>query len=129
MASLGRILWKWLATTIAVGVIILAILVGLFRVFLPQIPEYHTQIEAWASQAIGREVHVSRIDARWRLDGPELVFEDAEVMAPDGSVALIRAETGSVGISLISRNNTVSLYDGSWSQWGTADGVPIETGS
>ncbi len=72
-------------TTVATVVIILAVLVGLFRVFLPQVPEYRAQIETWASEAIGRPVVISDIDARWRLDGPELAFTDAKVMAPDGS--------------------------------------------
>lgn len=34
-----------------------------------------------------------------------------------------------LGLSLINKNNSVSLFDGSWTQWGTAEGVPIETGS
>lgn len=34
-----------------------------------------------------------------------------------------------LGLGLIGKNNAVSLFDGSWTQWGTAEGVPIETGS
>lgn len=32
-----------------------------------------------------------------------------------------------LGLGLIGKNNRVSLFDGSWTQWGSADGVPIET--
>ncbi len=34
-----------------------------------------------------------------------------------------------LGLELIGKSNSVALFDGSWTQWGTADGVPIETGS
>ncbi len=34
-----------------------------------------------------------------------------------------------LGLSLIGKNKSVTLYDGSWSQWGAEDGVPIESGT
>ncbi len=32
-----------------------------------------------------------------------------------------------LGLGLIGKNKSVSLFDGSWTQWGSAEGVPIET--
>jgi thiosulfate/3-mercaptopyruvate sulfurtransferase len=34
-----------------------------------------------------------------------------------------------LGLELIGKTKSVALFDGSWAQWGTTDGVPIETGS
>jgi len=33
-----------------------------------------------------------------------------------------------LGLELIGKNKSVSLFDGSWAQWGATQGVPIETG-
>ncbi len=101
MSSLARRIWNWLATGVAAVVILLAVVLGLFRVMLPQVPAYHQQIEGWASRAIGLPVRIDRIDARWGLGGPELYFSGARVLSPDGGLPLIEADTGSVSISVL----------------------------
>ena len=45
-------LFKFLAYTAAGVVILLAIAVGLFRLFLPRLPEYQEDIKDWASAAV-----------------------------------------------------------------------------
>ena len=101
MPAIFRKIWKWLAAGMAGVVILLAILLGLFRLMLPQVPAYHAQIEQWASRAMGLPVQIERIDARWGLDGPELRFSKARVLAPSGELPLIEADTGSVSISVL----------------------------
>ena len=70
-------------TPAAAIVIVLAIAVGLFRLFLPRLPEYQEEIKGWASAAIGMEVEFSGMNARWGLSGPELEFYDAELIRPE----------------------------------------------
>ena len=72
---------KFAAYTAAAIVILLAIAVGLFRLFLPRLPEYQEDIKAWASTAIGMEVQFSGMDARWGLSGPEVKFYNAELLS------------------------------------------------
>ncbi|MGI9247361.1 MAG: hypothetical protein ACR2QI_00005, partial [Woeseiaceae bacterium] len=60
-------LFKFVAYLAAGIVILLAIAVGLFRLFLPRLPEYQEDIKGWASTAIGMEVEFSGMDARWGL--------------------------------------------------------------
>jgi len=93
-------LLKLLAYTAAVVVILLAIAVGLFRLFLPRLPEYQEEIKGWASAAIGMRVEFSAMDARWGLRGPELAFHDTELLQADGPMRIIAAEEVSVGIAL-----------------------------
>jgi len=62
-------------------VILLAIAVGLFRLFLPRLPEYQDDIKEWASATIGMSVEFSGMDARWGLSGPQVEFYDAELMS------------------------------------------------
>ncbi len=100
MATLGKRIWRWIATLFASVVILLAVALGIFRLMLPLVPEYHDQLQAWASSAVGLPVKIEKVDARWRLKGPERFFSNAEVFSQDGSEVLIRAASGSVGVSL-----------------------------
>ncbi|MGI9220808.1 MAG: hypothetical protein ACR2QS_07215, partial [Woeseiaceae bacterium] len=93
-------LLKFAAYTAATIVILLAIAVGLFRMFLPRLPEYQEDIKAWASTAIGMEVQFSGMDARWGLSGPEVEFYDAELFSPESGAPIVAARTVGVGIAL-----------------------------
>jgi uncharacterized protein (TIGR02099 family) len=88
----------YLAATI---VILLAIAVGLFRLFLPRLPEYQDDIKEWASAAIGMQVEFSAMDARWGLSGPELTFDDAQLIGVDDGVRIVAAEKVGVGIGFL----------------------------
>lgn len=100
MKQFFRKLVKILAYASAAFVILLAVAVGLFRLFLPTLPEYQEEIKLWASDAIGMEVEFSDMDARWGLSGPELEFFDTELIRPDNSKRAIAAEVVRIGISL-----------------------------
>ncbi|MBT8107315.1 MAG: TIGR02099 family protein [Gammaproteobacteria bacterium] len=80
--------------------ILLAVIVGLFRLFLPRLPEYQDEIKAWASDAIGMQVEFSGMNARWALSGPELEFYDAELVRPDNQKRAIAASRVGIGISV-----------------------------
>ena len=61
-------LFKFVAYTAAGVVILLAIAVGLFRLFLPRLPEYQEDIKNWASAA---SRHAGRILRYGCSLGPE----------------------------------------------------------
>jgi uncharacterized protein (TIGR02099 family) len=94
-------LFKFFAYSVAALVILLAIAVGLFRLFLPRLPEYQDQIKDWASQAIGMQVEFSGMDARWGLRGPELQFYEAELLRAETGRRVVAAEQVSVGVALM----------------------------
>ena len=96
-----RRLLKTAAYTAAGIVILLAIAVGLFRLFLPRLPEYQEEIKGWASAAIGLQVEFTGMDARWGLSGPELKFYGAELVRPASQARLVAAEEVGVGVSLM----------------------------
>ncbi len=105
MKQFLRKLAKFLAYTGATVVILLAIAVGLFRLFFPLLPEYQDQIKLWASDAIGMEVKFSGMNPIWGLSGPELEFFDAELIRPENGKRAVAAEVVRVGISLTSLLN------------------------
>ena len=93
-------LFKFFAYLAAGVVILLAIAVGLFRLFLPRLPEYQDEIKSWASAAIGMQVEFSGMNARWGLSGPQLEFYDAELIRGTTMTRVIAAEQVSVGVAL-----------------------------
>jgi len=101
MKNIFRRLIKFLAYTAAVVVILLAIAVGLFRLFLPRVPEYQDEIKSRVSAAIGMQVEFSGMDARWGLSGPELEFYDAELIREKSGVRIVAAEEVRVGVGLM----------------------------
>jgi len=143
MRQFLRKLTKVLGYTVATIVILMAIAVGLFRLFLPRLPEYQDQIKVWASDAIGMDVEFSGMNARWALSGPELEFYDAQLVRPDNRKRSITADVVSIGVSLNSllfegalvvdrvgiRNTSIEinqLENGDWWIQGTAiDELPI----
>ena len=100
MGRILRRLLKVLAYTGAGLVILLAIALGLFRLFLPRLPEYQENIKSWASAAIGMEVQFSGMNARWGLSGPEVEFYNAELNSLRTGKRVVAAEKVSVGIGL-----------------------------
>ncbi len=89
-----------IAYTFAALLILLAVIVGLFRLFLPRLPEYQEEIKGWASDAIGIEVEFSGMNARWGLSGPELEFYEAQLIRPDSGRRLLAADRVGIGISV-----------------------------
>ena len=101
MKQILRRLITYLAYFGAFVVILLAIAVGLFRLFLPRVPEYQDEIKTRASAAVGMQVEFSGMDARWGLSGPELEFYDAEIIRPDSGVQILAAEEVRVGVGFL----------------------------
>ncbi len=101
MRKLLRRILNILAYTGAGIVILLAVMVGLFRLFLPRLPEYQEDIKAWATAAIGMRVDFVGMNARWRLSGPELNFYEAELTLPGADGSLIEAAEVTVGVGLL----------------------------
>ena len=89
------------AYTAAGIVILLAIAVGLFRLFLPRLPEYQEDIKRWASAAIGMEVEFSGMNARWGLSGPEVEFYNAELISIVDEAQIVAADEVIVGVGLV----------------------------
>ncbi len=101
MKNLLHRLFKFAAYTAAGIVILLAVAVGLFRLFLPRLPEYQEDIKRWASAAIGMEVEFSGMNARWGLSGPEVEFYNAELISIENEVRIVAADAVSVGVGLV----------------------------
>lgn len=102
MPGLIRKLWRIVAGLVAGIVILLAVLVGLVRLALVQVPEYRDQIETLAGEVLGWPVEVGEMDARLGLRGPELRFTDARLLTRDRQGTLVVAATGAMQFESLS---------------------------
>ena len=91
-------LGKWLLVTLGVLVILLAIGVGAFRVFVARAPDYQAELQAWVAGELGLFVSFDELNARWRLRGPELTLDDVRIGRDDATAPLIAAESVAIGL-------------------------------
>ncbi|MEA5445663.1 YhdP family protein [Gammaproteobacteria bacterium AB-CW1] len=128
-------LLRWLAGSLAAVLILMAVLVGAFRLLVPQVAEYREAIAAWAGEAIGAEMEIAEIDVRWRGLVPEILFRDVRLRAADEAVEPIAAEEIAVQASLLDllrpgpvRPGRVVLRGGDFSLVREADGTVLVPG-
>jgi uncharacterized protein (TIGR02099 family) len=100
MAGILPRLIRGLAYFAASAVIVLALLVGLVRLLLPQVPEYQEEVRRLAEQATGFDVDFVRLSASWPLRGPELSLSDVRLLDPATGAELIAANQIAVGLSV-----------------------------
>jgi uncharacterized protein (TIGR02099 family) len=83
MANWKRRLWKWTAGAFAALVILLATVVGLFRLLTPLVPAYRLQAEQWASAELQHPVQIHSMGADWSWSGPEVTLQDTRILSRD----------------------------------------------
>lgn len=98
-APLSQRIRRWLAGALATLVIALAILVGLFRLLVPQISEYRDVLANWAGDALGAPVEIAGIDVRWRWLVPEVVLEEVVLRPEARGVDPLRAQEIAIRVS------------------------------
>jgi uncharacterized protein (TIGR02099 family) len=101
MTTGTRLALRWLIYLAAAAVIALALLVGVVRLLLPQVPEYQDDIRAWASTATGYDIRFGSISASWPLSGPQLSFYDVSLTRPGETAAVLSARELSAGLSVM----------------------------
>ncbi|HEY3645700.1 MAG TPA: YhdP family protein [Gammaproteobacteria bacterium] len=92
MGKWQRRLWKWAAGLFAALVILLAAVIGLFRVLTPLVPSYRLQIEQWASTTLRHPVEIHSMGADWSWSGPEATLQDARILSRDRKQLIVAAQ-------------------------------------
>jgi len=100
VTGLARRIWKWTAGLFAGVAILLALLVGAFRIVVAHAPDYRQPIADWASGLLGLPVEIDRLDVRFGLGGPELVFRGATILSADRSGPLFSADRASLSLDV-----------------------------
>ena len=80
-----RLVGRWLTQIVAATLILLALLVGVARLLLPEAVEFKEEIRAGVLEATGFQIDFAMISAGLSVYGPELRFADTSIKWPDGS--------------------------------------------
>lgn len=83
----------------AVGVGLIALIVGGSHLLLRQLPEHQAEIKDWVRAELGLVLDFSGLDAGWSWRGPELAFHDARVTAVGDTTPFLTAREASVGFN------------------------------
>ena len=103
---------KIVAYTVGGVAVLLTALLVAFRIALVRAPNYRAQVQSWVSERTKLSIQFSRMDARWRFYGPELVFDSAVVRSRDRTRVLVRANRVSVGFDVWTAIGTGRLAAG-----------------
>lgn len=106
---------KGFAIAAAAVVVLCGLLLGAFQIAIARVPEYRVQLQTWIGERTGLVIEFSKLSARLRAYGPELVFHDAVVRTPDRSIVLASARRGSMGLDLWASVSTGRLTAGRFS--------------
>ena len=85
---------------LAAVVIVLAVLVGVARLLLPQVPQYREDIQRIAEAATGFQVEFGQISAGMSRFGPELRLQNTEIKVPEDDEAFLKAEEIRISLDL-----------------------------
>ncbi|MGD8547908.1 MAG: hypothetical protein PVJ10_08065, partial [Thiohalophilus sp.] len=91
-----RAVWYSIATI----VIIMAVLVSMVRLFLPDVTGYRTEVEQIASAFMDHTVRIESMDARLVGFTPTLIFNDVHMLDKTGKRELVRFKQARLGIAL-----------------------------
>jgi len=100
---MGRLfdkLLKWILPVVAVVVITLALLVGVARLMLPQVPLYRAEIRNWVQDTTGFELDFRHISAGLSFSGPELRLSEVTISWPRSGLTVLRADQIDVSLNL-----------------------------
>lgn len=88
--------------TIGICVLLAAVTATLFRVLLPDIGMYRTEIEAWVSKYMNYPVAIHTLEADWQGWTPYLYLKDIDLLNKAGTTPIINFESAQISIDLVS---------------------------
>ncbi len=100
MTEFLRTARRWLWGTIALTLILAAVLLSAARLALPFAAEYRGQIAQYLSDYLEAPVAIGDLDVEWRQLGPRLRVEDLAVAAPVGNGEPARVERAYLELAL-----------------------------
>lgn len=92
--------WRLVAGTAAGLLVVVALLVTALRIAIAYVPQNEQKLRTWIERQTHMKFEYSRLDARLRWYGPEVVLRNLRVLDADGSQALFATREGSVGLDL-----------------------------
>jgi hypothetical protein len=122
MLSLLKRIAKHLPAVAGVLIIVLALIVGAFRLLIGQLPGYQLELQAWVAAELGVEARFTELDARLGLLGPELSLGGLRLSGAGADRHFLEARRASITLDpwrlLLDRRVTIARL--------TLDAVSLE---
>lgn len=88
MPGWGRRAIRWMIGTVAVLIIVLALIVSIGRQLIPLVAEYRADVEARIAEATGIPTHIGALQGDWHGLAPRIVATDVQLGDGDNPVRL-----------------------------------------
>ncbi|HET8816291.1 MAG TPA: hypothetical protein VFM61_02465, partial [Pseudidiomarina sp.] len=75
----ARWVYRTLLYSVAITLVLFAVLLTILRYLLPQLPDLTTQAEAFVFQQYNVQTEIGRLSADWRTSGPQIVLHELQV--------------------------------------------------
>jgi len=105
-------IWRALAGTLAGLLILAALVLGLLRFAIAQLPDNAARIRGWIERQTELKLEFATMDARMRWWGPEVVLRDVRVLDRDADQALFETREANVALDAWSLFRTGELVAG-----------------
>ena len=89
----------WL--TLAVAVILLALLLSAARLMLPAASEYRGDVEAWVGEVLGQPVRIGALGASWHGWGPSVDLRDVTLLDSAGQHPVLQCASARIDINVL----------------------------
>ena len=86
-------------TSVAAVTIVIAIVVTIVRLMLPQIDEQRGSIEQWLSEITQRPIQIGEVKASWRGWSPTIDITELALKNADSEEELVRFDSAQIQIS------------------------------
>ncbi|MET0024797.1 MAG: YhdP family protein [Sedimenticola sp.] len=92
-------------------IILAGIMVAVGRFVAPLAELYRTDVEQWASRALGQPVEMGFLEGHWRGLGPELTLHNVALLNPDTGKTTLKLDEIKLRVSLLEsvKNRSVTL--------------------
>ena len=110
LKKLLRGLWYVVWYSLATGIILIAAVFGLLRLFLPLLGDYNRDIEIYAESYAGRPVKIKSLDAEWHGFNPSLVLNNVRLLSKDGSQTLLHVSRARLDFDLYKMATTKQVH-------------------
>ena len=100
------------AATLAAVLVLAALAFTGLRIAIAYLPQHEHALRSWVEQQTRMRFEYSRLDARLRWYGPEIVLHGLRILDENGAQTLFAARAGSVGLDLWNLFRTGQLVAG-----------------
>jgi len=100
--TLFRRSFKFLWISLAILVILFAVVVSISRMLIPLLSDYKTDLEQIASQQLGRSIKVGSIDAEWIGFWPDIHLSEVKIQSSETSETWLQIKDAWLSLDLLS---------------------------